>query len=142
MAPRAAVRRLLFTTLMKTLARAARLVTLVAIAAAVAVSFAASRAWSDAGGAQRETDALCPAVGCVASSDGSFCLCKSGVDVCAGERAVESCSAPRAETCCVSAGTCYCARDAKCADGDVPTDRCHAKMIASGPRCEIGGSAK
>jgi hypothetical protein len=112
-----------------------RIAAVAIVSLAVALSFA-SRAWSDAGGAAIESAAACPAVGCVASSSGDFCLCKSGVDVCAGERMVEACAIANA-TCCLSAGTCYCSTDARCADGDVPTDRCDAARSASGPRCDL-----
>ncbi len=126
---------------MKSPTRTVRLVTVVAIAVVAALSLGASRAWSDAGGAAIEAAATCPSVGCVASSGGDFCLCKSGVDVCTGERAVDSCSA-RVETgtgtCCLSAGTCYCTREAHCTfDDDVPTNRCDTTLVASGPRCAV-----
>ena len=124
---------------MKSFVGTVRSVTLVGVAVAAALSFAASRAWSDGGEAQSQAAAACPQVGCVASGDGSFCMCRSGVDVCSGEIGVGACAARfETGTCCLSAGTCYCTREAACAEGDLPTETCDAKMIARGPRCEVG----
>jgi hypothetical protein len=59
-------------------------------------------------------------LGCVESSDGTFCLCKERADVCAGERAVKVCAPRRANTvCCASpVGFCYCGEDPRCAEPD------------------------
>jgi len=102
------------------------------------IAAGASRAWSDAGGAAAAEG--CPAVACVESHDGNFCLCRAGADVSSGEKAVASCEARARGACCVSpVGFCYCSAEAQCTFAeDRPTDRCDETMAASpAARCAL-----
>jgi hypothetical protein len=108
------------------------------VAAVVSLGLGASEAWSDTGRAMIAKG--CPAVQCVESHDGNFCLCRAGADVCSNEKAVPSCGAQARGVCCVSpVGFCYCSTELQCTFAeDRVTDRCDATMQASpSARCTL-----